>query len=264
MTKPWQSFNFYFSSTATHRPLIAVSACLNGEAVRYDGTDKYLASLTTLKQDATLVSICPEVGAGMSIPRPPIQLQTVNNRTADHHIPDRQIIENDIVAIGRDDPTLDMTQPLHEFAARSITPISQQLCGYIFKARSPSCGVNSTPLHDQHGKLVGTTSGIQAAYIQQFLPWLPLREEHQLPLGDSCQHFILQCLILFDLRCSSEQNRLAAAIQHYRSLIEKFDLEAQQTLRRIENQQPLCKDTYLAMFSRSLTDLSLAEIIGQK
>ena len=48
-------------------PLVAVSSCLLGEKVRYDGTDKYCASLSELAGQIRLVAVCPEVEIGLGI-----------------------------------------------------------------------------------------------------------------------------------------------------------------------------------------------------
>lgn len=54
---------------------IAVSSCLLGEAVRYDGTDNHIEYITQqLAKEYTLISLCPEMAMGMGVPRPPIQL----------------------------------------------------------------------------------------------------------------------------------------------------------------------------------------------
>ncbi|MDH5661345.1 MAG: DUF523 domain-containing protein, partial [Gammaproteobacteria bacterium] len=54
---------------------IAVSSCLLGEAVRYDGTDKHVEYITQkLAHEYTLISLCPEMAVGMGVPRPPIHL----------------------------------------------------------------------------------------------------------------------------------------------------------------------------------------------
>ncbi|MFY2561488.1 DUF523 domain-containing protein [Corallococcus terminator] len=55
-------------------PVVLVSACLLGEACRYDGraqrSERVLAALT----GKAVVPICPEVGSGLPIPRPPVDL----------------------------------------------------------------------------------------------------------------------------------------------------------------------------------------------
>ncbi|HPF69113.1 MAG TPA: DUF523 domain-containing protein [Candidatus Krumholzibacteria bacterium] len=54
------------------RPVIAVSACLLGQNVRYDGRLKTCAEVhDLLAAAADLVPLCPETGVGMPVPREP-------------------------------------------------------------------------------------------------------------------------------------------------------------------------------------------------
>ena len=55
---------------------ILVSACLLGRPVRYDGSAKTVASgiLQQWLAEGRLVSICPELSAGFSVPRPPAEI----------------------------------------------------------------------------------------------------------------------------------------------------------------------------------------------
>lgn len=58
-------------------PKILVSACLLGEAVRYDGQSKPLRwpELSVWQQAGQVVSCCPEVAGGLPVPRPPAECQ---------------------------------------------------------------------------------------------------------------------------------------------------------------------------------------------
>ena len=57
---------------------IAVSGCLLGEAVRYDGGHRRSDYVTDgLGKVFELVSECPEVGIGLGVPRPKIRLERV-------------------------------------------------------------------------------------------------------------------------------------------------------------------------------------------
>jgi uncharacterized protein YbbK (DUF523 family) len=54
---------------------IGISACLMGAPVRFDGShkrDRFLAQ--TLDEHVDWVQVCPEVGAGMGVPRPTLRL----------------------------------------------------------------------------------------------------------------------------------------------------------------------------------------------
>jgi uncharacterized protein YbbK (DUF523 family) len=146
----------------TGRPVIGVSACLLGERVRYDGGDKLDRRLyELLSRDFELFPVCPEVAAGLGVPRPPVQL------VGDPAHPR---------ALGVEDRLLDVTERL-EAAAHWAMPELGHLSGFVCKARSPSCGLNTTPLYDGTGALRATVSGLFARILQESYPQLPLEDE---------------------------------------------------------------------------------------
>ena len=55
---------------------ILVSACLMGHAVRYDGRSKPLIhpAIDRWREEGRLVTICPEMSAGMAVPRSPAEI----------------------------------------------------------------------------------------------------------------------------------------------------------------------------------------------
>jgi uncharacterized protein YbbK (DUF523 family) len=54
--------------------VVLVSACLLGEACRYDGKSKGSSRVLLALEDKEIVPVCPETGAGLGIPRPPVVL----------------------------------------------------------------------------------------------------------------------------------------------------------------------------------------------
>ena len=158
------------------KPRIGVSACLAGEPVRYDGAhkrDDYVAN--TLAALFDLVPICPEVGIGMPVPRPPIHL-----------------VKTDlgIRALGVDDPTLDMTDALNDYY-EEILPLLHGISGYILKSESPSCGMAHVGLYDWQGdSLNAFATGIFAARLMAIRPLLPVEDEERLNKPDLRENFI--------------------------------------------------------------------------
>jgi uncharacterized protein YbgA (DUF1722 family)/uncharacterized protein YbbK (DUF523 family) len=149
---------------AARRPLIAVSSCLLGEAVRYDGGHKRDSWITgPLSRHLDYRPICPEVAIGLGVPRPPIHLTGAPQRPR---------------AVGVQDPSLDVTAALQGFARHTAREL-QGVAGYILKSRSPSCGMARVKLHGQHGARQ-TTVGIHAREIMARLPQLPVEEEGRL------------------------------------------------------------------------------------
>ncbi len=146
------------------RPLIGVSSCLLGQRVRYDGGHKREAFVVEdLAARFELLPICPEMAIGMGVPRPPLQL----------------VLEADgIHARGVYDPDLDVTDRLLVFAQQTLPALSR-LCGYVFKTRSPSCGVSSTPVLVP-GHPSREDSGLFAAALLAAYPLLPVEQEDRL------------------------------------------------------------------------------------
>ena len=147
------------------KPLVAVSKCLLGEPVRYDGQHMRQAWLVEeLAEYIDILPVCPEVAAGLGVPRPPVQL--VNT-------PDG------VKAKGVDDPILDVTELIQSYS-EDFLPELERLSAVILKSRSPSCGIESTPLYNVQGEILKTTSGLFAEAIKRHKPDLLVVDEQLL------------------------------------------------------------------------------------
>ena len=60
-----------------HPAKVLVSACLLGEPVRHDGRDKGCADavLHRWRMEGRVVGFCPELAGGLSVPRPPAEIE---------------------------------------------------------------------------------------------------------------------------------------------------------------------------------------------
>jgi len=161
--------------------MIALSSCLHGDPVRYDGADKRDAwLLDALGRFVEYRPICPEVGIGLGVPRAPIRLVRENGETR---------------VRGVADPSLDVTDRLQRYA-REIVPELADACGYVFKSRSPSCGLLAVDRYDRDGQLLDLASGAFAAVIASQLPALPLEEEGRLANPVLREHFVARVFAL--------------------------------------------------------------------
>ncbi len=108
------------------RPVL-VSACLLGEAVRYDGGSKPLDSpcLARWRAEGRVRPVCPEALGGLPIPRPPAELQ------ADGRVRDRAGV--------------DRTEAFERGASR-VLDLAEGAALALLKEGSPSCG--SRRIHD--------------------------------------------------------------------------------------------------------------------
>lgn len=172
-------------------PRVAISACLTGEAVRYDGAHKHQRELLqALRGAVSIVPVCPEVGAGLSVPRPPLHL----------------VVGSTTRVLGVEDRDLDVTAALSAYAAQAVQQqvAAGNLCGWIFQSRSPSCGLGSAPRVSTRGEELSPGDGVQAAQVRRELPWLLLREETELLEPAQRECFIALCHLLWRLRYAAE------------------------------------------------------------
>lgn len=100
---------------------LAVSACLLGDPVRYDGGSKPCAEVIELTKKNQVCPVCPERAAGLSCPRPPAE----------------QVGERVLLKGGTDVTRAFADGARAECAAaqRAEVPLA------VLKAKSPSCGV---------------------------------------------------------------------------------------------------------------------------
>lgn len=152
-------------SSTSHKIPIGISSCLTGERVRYDGGHRYAQFIVERLSDVfDLLPVCPEVGIGLGVPRDPIQLVITHQGIRVH---------------GVEDSSIDVTEALHQFAVSSLQT-TPGIFGYIFKARSPSCGINNVNQFDQAGQLLDSTgTGAYAQTIIKIMPGLPVADEEQ-------------------------------------------------------------------------------------
>ena len=165
---------------SNNKPIVGVSQCLLGDAVRYDGESKANSIIVNkFSKIFKLIPVCPEVEAGLSVPRPPVQL------TGD--------IKNPKL-VGRDDPSINITDIMQNYCNTKPEEL-KQLSGFIFKSRSPSCGLNSTPIYIDGECVTENSRGVFARAIKNNYPELPVIEESEftedsiLAFIDSVNHY---------------------------------------------------------------------------
>ncbi len=147
------------------RVRIGISTCLLGDRVRYDGGHKRDTFLVDrFGKYVEWVPVCPEVEAGMSIPRDFLRLVDVGGEV-------RMVAPN----TGRDH-----TAQMRRFARARVRTLSQEsLSGYIFKRSSPSCGVERVKVY-RDGIPGGRGRGLFASALIEASPTLPVEEEGRL------------------------------------------------------------------------------------
>lgn len=161
------------------KPLLAISSCITGQRVRYDGVIKSFAEIhRQLQQHFELLTVCPEVEIGLPVPRPPVQL------SGDIFLPRMT---------GRDNPLIDVTTDMRTFCATRPQQL-KNICGYVFKSKSPSCGLKNIPIFRDGKMIADNQRGLFAQAIVERWPDLPVIEETELQTIEQLRQFIQRAL----------------------------------------------------------------------
>ena len=127
---------------------IGISRCLLGENVRYDGghkLDRYITE--TLGKYFDYVGVCPEVECGMTTPREALRL--VGDPAAPRLMTQKT--------------KKDYTDQMQDWGRRRLDGLEpEELCGYIFKAKSPSSGMTRIQVYQGNDGPLTTGVGIWA------------------------------------------------------------------------------------------------------
>lgn len=150
------------------RILIGTSSCLLGEEVRFDKGHKLHSYISkTLGQFFTFRPFCPEMAIGLGTPRETLRLvkrgeeiRCIGNKTEGHDVTEKLIA-----------------------TAQEQKPWHAELCGYILKKGSPSCGMERVRIYSaENGMPLESGSGLYARTLLENFPFLPVEEEGR--LGD--------------------------------------------------------------------------------
>lgn len=158
----------------TDLPIVAVSACLLGQRVRYDGKDKYKSLLAEeLRKYCHLIAVCPEVEIGLGVPREKIQLTQIGSV---------------IKVLKENEPREDVSEALISYAKQFAN--QHALSGLVLQDKSPSCGIGNTKLFSEDGQEIGFGSGLFAKTMMALCPNVVIVQESQLQSKDDILAFM--------------------------------------------------------------------------
>lgn len=157
---------------------IGVSSCLLGEPVRWNGDhkrDRYLTDV--LASFFEWVPTCPEVDAGMGTPRETVRL---------HGTPESPHMVGTKTGI-------DWTASMRRLSKmRSHELAKMDLCGYIFKSKSPSCGLSRIKVYTDTATVHHNGRGLFAEAFMNTCSRVPVEEEGRLHDPKIRENFIVR------------------------------------------------------------------------
>lgn len=232
-------------SPSNDKLLIGISSCLLGEKVRFDGQHQLHSYIEqTLGKYFEFHSFCPEVAIGLGIPRRPIRLVAS---------------EGNVHCVSSVDESLDYTQDLIDIGEQQ-RDWQSQLCGYILKKSSPSCGMERVKVYDgSRPRRDGV--GIYAGTLLKNFPNLPVEEEGR--LGDSVlrENFIQRVYVTSRWRGLEREGLSVSALVKFHAQHKLILMShCQKTYRELgplvasanrDNLETVC-DTYLAKLMAAL------------
>ncbi len=145
---------------------LGISSCLLGNKVRFDGGHKLEKFLTdTLGRYVQYVPVCPEVEYGLPIPREALRL--VGDPESPRLVTSRT--------------SVDHTDGMLRWARDRVKALEREnLCGFIFKSRSPSSGMERVKIYDENGVPANKGVGIFAGVFMDHFPLIPVEEDGRL------------------------------------------------------------------------------------
>ena len=156
---------------------IGISACLLGVKCRYDGCAKPCPMIYDLLKDKVqFIPVCPEFNAGLGIPRPPMHLESSPRGT-----------RVKVTATGED-----KTDVLNDWIQVEVKLMERtDIAAFIFKARSPSCGLREVELFSPGRKrsLGKVGQGLFAAAMKRKFPGMLMVEEGDFPEAAEKLHY---------------------------------------------------------------------------
>ena len=153
-------------NTVTQKIPIGISSCLLGNKVRYNGghqKDRYITD--TLSHFFEFTPVCPEVECGLPVPREAMRL------VGDPESP-RLVTSKTGV---------DHTERMQKWAAKRVRELENDgLCGFIFKSKSPSSGMERVRVYGKNNSPRAVGVGMFARAFMDHFPILPVEEEGRL------------------------------------------------------------------------------------
>jgi len=182
---------------------LGVSTCLLGHSVRYDGGHKLNRYVRdTLGHYFEYVPVCPEVDCGMPIPRESLRL----------------VGDPDSPRLMTRNSQQDFTDQMQEWGRGKLEELAEaDICGYIFKSRSPSSGMERIKVYNEQGMPGATGVGIWARMVMDRFPFLPVEDEGRLNDPKLRERFIEHVFVYWRWRQLEKQGPDIGALVDFHS-----------------------------------------------
>lgn len=183
---------------------LGISSCLLGNKVRYDGQDKldkYLRD--TLGKFVEWLPVCPETECGLSVPREAMRL----------------VGKIDNPRLITQKTKIDYTDKMLSWADAKLKELEKlELCGFVFKSKSPSSGMKNVKVYSENGgPAVKKGVGLFAAAFMKRFPDIPVEEDGRLNDPPLKENFIDKVYTYSRWKKMLAESRKPAALINFHS-----------------------------------------------
>jgi uncharacterized protein YbgA (DUF1722 family)/uncharacterized protein YbbK (DUF523 family) len=223
------------------RPVVVISKCLEFEACRYNGQRISFDWVARLRDHVTFLPICPEVEIGLGIPRDPIKI----------------VRRKETLRLVQPSTGRDITGDMHGFADRYLGSLDE-IDGFIFKSRSPSCGIKDVKLHSgPKGEMASEkTLGIFAAHVIERFGGLAIEDEGRLTNLRLREHWLTKLFLHARFRAMRARRSVGVLVQFLADnkllLMAYHQTEMRQLGRIVANHEQVDIDTQLQSYHEHL------------
>lgn len=180
------------------RPRLVLSKCLELEACRYNAQTIRSGVVRALEPWAEFVATCPEVEVGLGVPRDPIRLVRIEDRT---HLVQPSTAK-------------DLTDAMESFSRRFLDGL-EDIDGFLLKSKSPSCGIDQIKVYaaPENAPPVDKQPGLFAAAVLERFPSAPVEHEGRLTNLRLRDHYLTRIFAHAELRACRTVGTIGALVE---------------------------------------------------
>jgi len=182
------------------KPRVVISRCIEFESVRWNAQIIRSEFVDALIPHVEAITVCPEVGIGLGVPRETLRLVRVGEEL--------RLVQP---ATG-----MDLTERMVGYVDSFLEGLPE-VDGFILKGRSPTSGLKDAKIYPSLGKVasVGRGPGIFGGIVRERFPHLALEDEGRLRNGRIREHFLRKLYALAGFRGVKESGGLKELLRYH-------------------------------------------------
>jgi uncharacterized protein YbbK (DUF523 family)/uncharacterized protein YbgA (DUF1722 family) len=202
------------------KPNVLMSSCIELDSCRFNGQSINDDFVKRVRELTNSINFCPEVMAGMGVPRKPISLYSNG--------------ENNSNFVVQQESNIDWTDKINNISQKFIDNL-EDIDGIILKSKSPSCGVFDAKIRDiKTSHVIKKGPGLFAQKIIKKFPNIIIEDEKRLTNNLIRDNFISKLYLIFNFRTNTNNiNDLIEFQKNNKYLIMMFSSKIQKELGNI-------------------------------